>query len=597
MNKKTPTFDESKSLFNPDFWFESEKLRATLDQLEHFTRFGDLLILLIGEPMSGKTSILERMQKRVTDSDLCVIKSHPLLSIQEVLRRMRAAFNLVLTPDQAEHSVEQMHDYLAASIPENNHRLVIIDDAEQLGKETLLELLKLVDIQRQRGESLVHFILAGEEPLLKSLRAIKRKKFPRAAYHRLKIHPLAIQDIPQLLAEANVQSKLIELTEEKSEKLHQFSNGNIGKIRLSLDNLAQGIEIGEAKKKKKLLSTKQKEKKRSELEQKIDTLYGDLEDDNAWLMPVVIVLSLIAFGAYWYLQYQPENNLIETAEPNQQRTIPALRPPTDRIKLERQLALEEKAIEQKNIEDESDTTSNLTNKPIDSPSEHKSENDALAINIETNATQELESAALDIDSDLENKLEFNEKLGPSSQNLTTGESNTSALDELDNVFLDTDKMTLVEETVIEPKANNIGEKISSNESKTEQALSRAATQDPQVPIEVPSDNSSNLKLGNDTGQAQQILAWPKSHYTIQLLVVSERKYFNRFESQYNVFDYFWFKSTRNGKEVFFVISGHYPTKELALSEAEKLVKKYPKLSTWVKPVQLIHQDILAFKKK
>jgi septal ring-binding cell division protein DamX len=597
MNKHTPTFDESKSLFSEDFWFESEKLRATLDQLEHFTRFGDLLILLIGEPLSGKSSILEKMQARVTDSDLCVIKSHPLLSIQEILRRMRSSFNLVLTPDQAEQSVEQMHDYLAASIPEKNHRLVVIDDAEQLGKETLLELLKLVDIQRQRGESLVHFILAGEEPLLKSLRAIKRKKFPRAAYHRLKVHPISAQEITQLVLDANVPPDVINLTEEKCQKIYQFSNGNIGKIKHSLENLAQGIEINEPTKKKNRLSKKQQEKKRSELEQKIDTLYGDLDDDNTWLMPVVIVLGIIAFGAYWYLQYQPKEPA--TKKQSTQSIVKSIKPPVDKVKLERRLALAER---NRSVDAESVDHSVLTNAADTNASDIKSGNISLHDDAEKPQQEGAEIAYNEDVADITSQAQpANTDSQENSQEISQ-EDILEPIEPLQNHEVpaeeDESQFSVEKESNTKISAQDENEKrtvstptdnISAIDSEDKNNVSKESTL----------SNSDNvLKYRNkQTGQAEQILAWPKGHYTIQLLVVSEQRYFERFKAQYGSIDYYWFNSTRNNKNVMFVISGHYETKELALNEAKKLVNKHPKLSTWVKPVDLIHQDILAFKKK
>lgn len=113
-----------------------------------------------------------------------------------------------------------------------------------------------------------------------------------------------------------------------------------------------------------------------------------------------------------------------------------------------------------------------------------------------------------------------------------------------------------------------------------------------------SKNVSKIKAENFefaagfTDQERTILAWNASEYTLQLVGLSNEKAAHEYISmQPNRKDLLLFKSLRQGKDWFVVVTGHYPTSSKARQAIEGLPESQKKASPWPREIKVVHKEI------
>lgn len=95
-----------------------------------------------------------------------------------------------------------------------------------------------------------------------------------------------------------------------------------------------------------------------------------------------------------------------------------------------------------------------------------------------------------------------------------------------------------------------------------------------------------------TSQEQTILGWPGSHHTIQLIGVSTEKAARDYvAAQSNKKDLLIFKSKRQGKNWFVVITGHYPNVAQARQAISGLPATQRNAGPWPRELKVIQQEI------
>ncbi|WP_083766814.1 SPOR domain-containing protein [Cellvibrio japonicus] len=97
-----------------------------------------------------------------------------------------------------------------------------------------------------------------------------------------------------------------------------------------------------------------------------------------------------------------------------------------------------------------------------------------------------------------------------------------------------------------------------------------------------------------SAQERTILGWPASHYTIQLLGVSNEKAARDYiAAQPNKADLLMFKSKRQGKDWFVVITGRYPSTVQARQAMASLPSVQREAGPWPREIGAIQQEIRA----
>jgi septal ring-binding cell division protein DamX/type II secretory pathway predicted ATPase ExeA len=127
------------------FYFESRSQSKTLDRLSHLCRFGDMIMLIVGKPGMGKTTLKRAICARL-DAGVSIsqVDATLMMSEENLLREVASGFDLAISDAMGSsdlrdvlvrHGDEMLHD--------GRVNLVIVDDAEQLEEDALCCLLNL----------------------------------------------------------------------------------------------------------------------------------------------------------------------------------------------------------------------------------------------------------------------------------------------------------------------------------------------------------------------------------------------------------------------------------------------------------------------
>ncbi len=110
-------------------------------------------------------------------------------------------------------------------------------------------------------------------------------------------------------------------------------------------------------------------------------------------------------------------------------------------------------------------------------------------------------------------------------------------------------------------------------------------------------DSNDIPLPKTSGayssQEKTILSWGDSEYTLQIVGLSSEKSAQEFmASQTNKKDLLLFRSIRQGKDWYVVVTGHYTNAAAARQAAKSLPESQLKATPWPRDLKTIHQEIM-----
>lgn len=132
-----------------------------------------------------------------------------------------------------------------------------------------------------------------------------------------------------------------------------------------------------------------------------------------------------------------------------------------------------------------------------------------------------------------------------------------------------------------------------SESLKEVRSKSASSAMSKIAIKAKSESLAASKLPTTfSANEQTILSWDESEFTLQIVGLSSEKSALEFiASQSNKKDLLLFRSLRQGKDWFVVVSGHYASSAKARQAAQLLPESQLKSSPWPRDLKTIHREI------
>ncbi|MET0083124.1 MAG: SPOR domain-containing protein [Sedimenticola sp.] len=227
-----------------DHYFSLPELEQRLDLLFHLAENSDRVPLLKAEEGMGKTMMLDQLEQRAQPNwHLCRILADAMLQPEQLIDRIGWCVQVqeVGNGDALMRRLEDLRN-------EGGRVIVAVDDAHQLPVSSIITLLRLSE-KRSNGEPLVKVMLFARTDIDEHLatpqiqamnpQALQMLDLPR--YERSQGQAF----VQHLLAVHGVDDSLVELNEQKVERLLKQSEGVPAAIEEGVTRLLAQADLGD----------------------------------------------------------------------------------------------------------------------------------------------------------------------------------------------------------------------------------------------------------------------------------------------------------------------------------------------------------------
>lgn len=175
---------------DPDFLFWTRAHRRAFSILEYGLVTRAPLTVVTGEVGTGKTTLIQALLRQIEDDTIIGLISNAQGSRNDLLRWVLNALDI--DPEGADNYVslfQRFQDFVIEAYAEGKRVILIIDEAQNLGAETLEELRMLTNINSGKDE-LLQLVLVGQPELRDIIMRPELRQFAQRVTSTYHINPL-----------------------------------------------------------------------------------------------------------------------------------------------------------------------------------------------------------------------------------------------------------------------------------------------------------------------------------------------------------------------------------------------------------------------
>ena len=185
---------------DPRYLFLGSRYEATLSELMLGVESRSGLLVLTGEPGTGKTMLLRHFlqslqQRRYSSSYIF----HSSLNAAGLFEFIARDFGLRVESSRKSELVAVLEKWLLVRQAEGDSPVVVIDEAQALSVRTLSELCLLLNLENTGGK-LIQLLLAGQPELDEKLRLPALRQLRRRVAVRSRLPALSLEETAEYVA-------------------------------------------------------------------------------------------------------------------------------------------------------------------------------------------------------------------------------------------------------------------------------------------------------------------------------------------------------------------------------------------------------------
>ena len=231
---------------DPRFLYKSHAHAPMFDDLRAGIRRREGIIVLTGEPGTGKTTLCRGVLAALDRKTFSAFVPDPFVSREDLLKMLLIEFGVLSVDDVRSGRLQAatrpelsypLYDFLRSLVPLQAYAVLIIDEAQNLSSKLLEEIRILSDLEGP--EKLLQLVLVGQPELRDKLKDPSMRQVDQRISVRCSLQPLGRDALTAYIAHrltvAGGGADRVEFTPEALDLIYDASNGNPRLLNLIAD--------------------------------------------------------------------------------------------------------------------------------------------------------------------------------------------------------------------------------------------------------------------------------------------------------------------------------------------------------------------------
>ena len=192
---------------DPRFLYKSRTHAPVFDALRAGIRRREGIIVLTGEPGTGKTTLCRSVLEALDRKTFCTFVPDPFVSREDLLKMLLVDFGVMSVEDLKSGRLNAatrpelsypLYDFLKSLVPLQAYAVLILDEAQNLSPQLLEEIRILADLEGP--EKLLQLVLVGQPELHDKLKDPALRQVDQRVSVRCSLDTLDEDAVPEYLS-------------------------------------------------------------------------------------------------------------------------------------------------------------------------------------------------------------------------------------------------------------------------------------------------------------------------------------------------------------------------------------------------------------